>query len=330
MADHRCARRILRMALVLSVSVYVCSFTDALALDDPLWVTPSPVPRIALVIGAQHYKHADRLPEATNALNDARSVASVLADAGFSVSISEDPERDKLLAAIRDFSNKLAAIEGPVITAFFFAGHGFHSAGYNYIVPVDALPRDLMLTSVPVSHLLDELARRKAGMAVFFLDACRSELSEEGARGPRPAGRGFRQPDTPERAFLGFATNFGEVAKGFVRTSDKNSPFTAALANRVPDRGVPIEKLFKKVRGEVEQATRPEIQSPRELNSLIGDFYFHPTDRQREEERDLWMDIIGSAEVDKVDAYLRDYPDSAYAHAALLWLSSHAQETGGH
>jgi uncharacterized caspase-like protein len=329
MADYR-ARCAPRITLVLSVLVCVCEPAAQAAMehDDPRWLTPSPVPRVALVVGAQYYKHPDRLPEARNALNDARAIANVLADAGFSVSLSEDPKRDKLLADIRNFADKLEAIDGPVIAAFFFAGHGFHSRGYNYIVPVDAEPRDLMLTSLPVPHLLEKLARRKAGIAVLFLDACRSELAEEGARGPGSVSRGFHQPDTPERAFVGFATNFGDLAKGFAKDGDKNSPFTTALALLVPNRGVPIEKLFKKVRGAVEQATKPEIQSPRELNSLVGEFYFHPTDHQREEERSLWLSALGSGEVEVVEAYLQDYPDSAYAHAARLWLMSQGSEMG--
>jgi uncharacterized caspase-like protein len=310
----------------LCVAVVYCgiaavftSHSEASNPPDSRLVTPSPVPRIALVIGAQFYQDRDRMPEAINALSDARAVASVLAGASFSVTLVEDPDRKRLVSEIRSFSDRLAAIEGPAVAAFFFAGHGFQTEGFNYIVPIDAVSRDLPISSVPVTHLIDTFGRRPAGIAVMFLDACRSDLVDVADRSADAARRGFHAPEYPERAFLGFATEFGDVAKGFVRSEDKNSPFTSALTELLPAPGVPIEKLFKNVRLFVERKTSRD-QSPRELTSLVGDFYFHPTEQQREMERGLWLQALASERPDEIRSYAENYPDSAFASAALLWL----------
>src|SRR5450631_3363380 len=102
--------------------------------------TPRTVPRLALVIGAEHYETLSGVP---NALNDAEQVATRLVQFGFNfVRYVPDPKDDN---EIYDYIQELAQRAGgepeqPAIIVLFFAGHGFHEGSTNYIVPVSASP----------------------------------------------------------------------------------------------------------------------------------------------------------------------------------------------
>lgn len=62
---------------------------------------------------------------------------------------------------------------------FFFAGHGMQYANRDYLMPIDASPRDVEATAIPVSYVRERLSRCGADNVILILDACRSEGSRD-------------------------------------------------------------------------------------------------------------------------------------------------------
>src|SRR5262245_50118567 len=94
----------------------------ALAQDRNLAVAPKPAAtatetRNALVIGNSNYKNGPL----RNPVNDARSMAKALKEAGFDVILLEDATQASMQRGVRTFGDKIA--KGGV-GLFYFAGHG--------------------------------------------------------------------------------------------------------------------------------------------------------------------------------------------------------------
>ena len=104
---------------------------------------------------------------------------------------------------------------------------------------------------------------------ILILDACRNNPF---ARSFRSASRGLAFVQAPKGILIAYATAPGDVAADGGR---QNSPYTAALAKRLKTPGVPIEKMFKAVRRDVQAATGGK-QTPWESSSLTGEFSFTP------------------------------------------------------
>ncbi|SAK80382.1 caspase family protein [Caballeronia ptereochthonis] len=87
--------------------------------------------RVALVIGNAAYRAADRLAS-PNA--DAQLVADGLRTLGFATETVLNQTRTQMLDALEHFSQRASHAS---IAFVYYAGHGFESAGANYLVPVD-------------------------------------------------------------------------------------------------------------------------------------------------------------------------------------------------
>ena len=64
---------------------------------------------------------------------------------------------------------------------FFFAGHGLQHGNHDYLMPIDAHPRNANI-AIPVSYVRDRLSRCGADNVILMLDACRSEGSRDAGR----------------------------------------------------------------------------------------------------------------------------------------------------
>lgn len=63
---------------------------------------------------------------------------------------------------------------------FFFAGHGLQHANRDYLMPIDANPRDVEATGIPVNFVRERLSRCGADNVILVLDACRLIGSRHG------------------------------------------------------------------------------------------------------------------------------------------------------
>jgi hypothetical protein len=313
----------LSIAATIAAAGLTVARSSAQAPASTAFETPVDVQRVALVIGAENY---EQLPQVPNANNDAYETANALRRAGFeSIRLIRNPR----VGAIEDFVDELAKAAGPpddpAIIVFFFAGHGFQNAAFNYLVPVDARPgQELFSDSVPVINVLRALATHRAGLTIFLLDACRTTVTPETAvnlttilpRGPV----GFTTIAAPKNAIVGLATQFNTPARSAAHVGDANSPYTRALVKYIPYPAMSLDGALDQVRALVQQWTNDE-QSPEVLKGGVGSaFYFAPTARERDVEGAAWRASLATNRRECVDRYVRTHPSSLFLKPALQWL----------
>ncbi|MBR0828186.1 caspase family protein [Bradyrhizobium manausense] len=288
--------------------------------------------RVALVIGNSAYKSAPRL---TNPANDATLVGGMFKKAGFdAVDIKLDLNVADMRRALRDFGDKTRDADVAVI---YYAGHGIELDGTNYLIPTDAtLERD--------SDVLDEtIALDRALFAVepakqlrlIILDACRDNPFAKTMKrtiASRAIGRGLAkiEPTSPN-TMIAFAAKAGSTASD---GDSRNSPFAAALVERLPTPGLDLGKAFRFVRDDVLKTTGNK-QEPYVYGSLGGDDVplvaakpvatgpqASPQDGIR---RDYEL-ALQAGNRDAWEAFLQAYPDGFYAGLARAQLKNVAAE----
>jgi uncharacterized caspase-like protein len=225
--------------------------------------------RLALVIGQSAYR---TVPELPNAANDAKGMAELLGNAGFTVMAAPNLAQNEMRQAISDFAGKVSASGADTVALVFYAGHGLQIDGENYLVPVDLDPKreaDIPLQGVRLNDLLNTLGALPTRARIFMLDACRNN--------PFPAlsgaGHGLAIVDTKAGApgsFISYSTSPGAEAED---GSGADSPYTTAALTVAKQPNVPIEEVFKRIRIAVAQSTDGR-QIPWESSSLTTDFKF--------------------------------------------------------
>lgn len=218
--------------------------------------------RHALVIGNAAYAEE----KLKNPVNDARAMAKLFAELGFSVDLREDIDQRQMEEAIRDHGRKL---RGGGVGIFFFAGHGVQVNGANYLIPTGAglaSETDIKYKTVPLGYLLDHLGEANNQLNIVLLDACRNNPF----RSFRTLQRGLAQADAPTGTLIGYATAPGKVAADGV---GEHSPFTEQLLRFFREEGTSIEEVLKKTRAAVKRATG---QVPWMSTSLTGEFIPRP------------------------------------------------------
>ncbi|MCK9197720.1 MAG: DUF1566 domain-containing protein [Syntrophales bacterium] len=219
--------------------------------------------RTALVIGNSNYSSSPL----KNPVNDATDMAVALKRLGFEVILKKNVRHQEMEEAVEEFGKRLR--KGGV-GLFYYAGHGVQVSGVNYLIPIGAKinkESDVKHHTVSAEKVLDEMAEANNGLNIVLLDACRDNPY---ARSMRSSSRGLAIiSSAPEGTFISYATGPGQTAKD---GEGKNSPYTAALLRNISRPGLPIERVFKEVRSELS----PFKQTPWELSSLKGEFYFRP------------------------------------------------------
>ncbi|MBL8348342.1 MAG: caspase family protein [Rubrivivax sp.] len=224
--------------------------------------------RTALVIGNAAYETSP-LP---NAANDARAMARVLREAGFSVLLHTDIDQRQMQAALRDFGERLKAGGGTGL--FYYAGHGMQIKGRNFLIPVRshiAHEDEVAYAALDAQAVLDKMESAGNGTNILILDACRNNPF---ARSFRGAQQGLAQMDAPVGTLISFATAPGSVAIDNL-PGQVNGLFTTHLLEAIRRPALKVEDVLKQVRLGVLRASRNR-QVPWESSALVGDFYFHP------------------------------------------------------
>lgn len=252
------------------VLCYLIFATGLLALTQLMTPTQAAAEaRLALVIGQSAYR---TVPELPNAANDAKGMAELLGNAGFTVTAAPNLSQNDMRQAISDFAGKVSASGADTVALVFYAGHGLQIDGENYLVPVDLDPKreaDIPLQGVRLNDLLNTLGALPTRARIFMLDACRNN--------PFPAlsgaGHGLAIVDTKAGApgsFISYSTSPGAEAED---GSGADSPYTTAALTVAKQPNVPIEEVFKRIRIAVAQSTDGR-QIPWESSSLTTDFKF--------------------------------------------------------
>jgi hypothetical protein len=232
----------------------------------PAVVLAAPEYRTALIIGNSNYE-SGRL---NNPVNDASDMAATLKALGFEVILRKNIDLQGMEESLEELGNRL---KRGGVGLFYFAGHGVQVGGTNYLIPTGARIRkesDVKYQAMDLGKVLDELANANNSLNIVILDACRDNPF---ARSFRSATRGLAiVSSAPGGTFISYATGPGQVAQD---GTGRNSPFTSSLLEFIKTPGIPIEQVFKKVRQKLVAAG----QTPWELSSIQGDFYFYPSSK---------------------------------------------------
>lgn len=308
------------------------SWRLVMALAVGVWILASAVsvsaqatreePRIALVIGNSAY------PEAPlrNPVNDVRAIAQALRELGFTVLAHENATKRTMETAIVEFGRRLA--EGGVGT-FYYAGHGLQVRGRNYLVPVDAdidSEAATRIAAVDVELVLEQMTEAKNRVNIVILDACRNNPFERRLRG---ASRGLAAVDAARGTLVAYATAPGSVAAD---GDGKNGLYTEELLHALQVPGLKVEDVFKRVRINVARRSKG-AQTPWESSSLTGDLVVNGTGNVTtaavpapsaalDREALFWMSIKDGTDPVAFEAYLKQYPDGAFAPLARQRLAS--------
>jgi hypothetical protein len=224
--------------------------------------------RVALVIGNSAYKSVPRL---TNPANDATLVGGMFKKAGFdAVDIKLDLNVAEMRKALRDFGGKTRDAEVAVV---YYAGHGIELDGVNYLIPTDATletDSDVLDETIALDRALFAVEPAKQ-LRLIILDACRDNPFAKTMKrtiASRAIGRGLAKVEpTSPNTMIAFAAKAGSTASD---GDSKNSPFAAALVERLPTPGLDLRKAFGFVRDDVLKKTGSR-QEPYVYGSLGGD-----------------------------------------------------------
>ena len=281
--------------------------------------------RVALVLGNSAYKDAPL----TNPVNDARAIANVLRESGFSVILRENTDQRGMLSALREFGDQL---RGGGTGLFYYAGHGMQIKGRNYLIPVAAnIDREdeVAYNAVDAQAVLDKMEAAGNMANIMILDACRNNPF---ARSSRSASAGLAQMDAPVGTLVAYATSPGSVASD---GAGVNGLYTQHLLAAIRKPGNKVEDVFKQVRANVRRDSNGK-QVPWEATSLEGDFYFQgdaPSLSQAPPhagqatavdaglDAALWDAVKASTQPLEIRVYLNRYPQGKYATDARARLA---------
>jgi hypothetical protein len=313
---------------IASALLCVCPHVSA---DDDLdvYTQESAVAKHALLIGVEKYAHA---PRVANAATDASGIGSRLKNMGFAVRTVTAESETNRVGLLNAISDHLKTLHADDISVIFFAGHGFEFGSANYLVPSDATNSDALhvtTENIPVPLLVQELEKRRPGLSLIVLDACRTNpfaIADENGRALEvPSGLGAME--APLSTMIAFAAAPGKPAYSGALGA-KDSYYSDALLNDIAQADITLETLFKRVRLDVLNATDMK-QRPWENSSLLGDFYFAPGDNVKAVQRDAWLDVLQhQPTITLVGQYIAVFPGSPYTSAARRWLSDHEQSAG--
>ena len=288
---------------------------------------PARAERVALVIGNGDYEH---IPDLANPANDARVIADTLRLTGFTVLEASDADRMGMEQAIRQFGAEARNAEAAL---FFYAGHGLQYGDRNYLLPVGATadePADLRYEAVPLDLVMAELDEAAADVSLVILDACRdnplvTRLADRATALGRSGetGRGLAVVRGAAGTLIAYATAPGDLA---LDGDGQNSPFTTALAEWLPQPGMEVGLMFRKVREAVIESTGGS-QVPWVEEAILGEFYFVPqpdavagpapeADTADQAETLFWTTVAESENSADFEAYLRRFPDGVFAELA--------------
>lgn len=275
--------------------------------------------KVALVIGNSAYRHVPHLP---NPRADALAMSQAFERLGFDVTLANDVDVTELRRRLADFALKSV---GADISAIFYAGHGIEVDGQNYIIPVDARLKNVVVVGfelISLDTIISSMQPSK-GLKLVFLDACRDNPFRQTMRKgstTRSIGRGLATVEPDSGMVISYAAKAGTIAYD---GEGQHSPYTAALLKNMEEPGLELQFLFRRVRDEVIRKTKRQ-QEPFFYGSLPDrEFYLNPPSinvgrkplpkssdvesTDIDEAAVAWRLVQGSADPEDIKAFLTQY-----------------------
>ena len=222
------------MAALLLVVVGSCAFTAAAIAGD----------RVALVVGNADYRNA---PDLNSPVHDARAMASLLKNLGFTLvggGANENAHGEQMRRLVDALMVQLENAASDSIVLIYYSGHAVPFDNDNWLLPVGddwfRHREDLPHNAIGVTGLLARVSARNAGANILILEACRDSswlrsidfTTRSPTEGLVRLGRGW--PHT----MVVYAAPPGRVAYDGM---DGLSPFTEALLAAM---GAPGQRLW--------------------------------------------------------------------------------------
>ena len=222
--------------------------------------------QLALVIGNAAYEYAPL----AHPRNDAGSIAAVLREQGFKVTVAYDLNQQQLINRVDEFAARLQESQG--VGLLYYAGHGVAVDGENYLIPVNNAAIhdeiDVKKRAVSVNHVLEQLHDAGAAFTMIILDAAHSNPFPGSVRSPE---KGLAKIQSPRDALLAFAAAPGDIVLDDAKA--RNGRYARHLLHAIAADGLPVEVMFKRVRQTVMNASDGQ-QQPWFNSAFTGNFCF--------------------------------------------------------
>lgn len=212
---------------------------------QPIQDIYAPRAKFALLIGNRDYPNRKDIAPAHKNVADLKDVLQYYE---FKVKDYRDLDALEMMRVLTEFSAELRSVgetnlPGGVAVVFYFCGHGFQSAGRNYLVParVDPSSEKALSSSLRLNEdILVALPQRYPGISIALIDACRTDPFI------RKGVDDFNQIAAPEGTLVFFATRAGRPALAPI-SPDRNTFFAAAVVDvlREANGVTPIDDLFR-------------------------------------------------------------------------------------
>lgn len=321
---------------------------------DP-YLTPEPLPRLALLLGASRYA---ALPELRNVPRDVDVLYAALDDLGFSdILVVTDPCLEDIHAALTALENRirLLAPDGGATVWVFAAGHGAMDSHDQYLIPVEFDARQLADNEIhevalPSEYIEDRLEQTFAGAGVVVVDACRTPFVQPDANAaasaaaPGCARRGslvwrkLSQAAPVERIGYAGKVQIARVGVAYSTRPGAEAPeagdaerpgtYINALASalRAPDPKAAdvFRKAYETVTASANQThyrTEPDFRP-----KALGDAWLRaPGDARASTNAEIWRNVlaVGPSNPDTVRQFVANDSASEYLRPALRWLRDH-------
>jgi uncharacterized caspase-like protein len=314
------------VGLIFAFALLSCSNCKAQSFALPEGYIPKrlDVGKYALVIGVEEYISFSHVE---NAINDSKAVAAALNKAHFNfVRYLPNPETaDSILDAIKELKQQTQSGDRPALVVVYFAGHGFQARGHNFLVPKNALEASLIEDSLDVVTLLSRVKPDGHGVAVVFLDACRTvrvldaDNSSASLSAKYPAGfSGFPEFN---KIVVELSTSPGRAAQSVSNFNREHSPFSSELEAQIPRQSLSLDALHANISRKVEQDTAG-LQVPVIVKvGALTQLYMRPGPSDIAAQDAAWQEVAASNyRRNCLRDYLALYPTGAFSSAATYLI----------
>lgn len=349
-------RSVLLAAIVLIIVPSVHAASRDIGVGD-VRALPAAAKRWALVVGVNDY-HDSQITSLDGAANDARALAGALVDhSGFPtdqvvVLATDEPEERQPTRAnvLFHLSNLARLVPKDGLFVFFFAGHGVERERAAYLMPSDARLteniRILEATGIPVNDVRSWILDMGIKQVLVFLDACRNDPS---------AGRGavdnllsdtytsafdFDERNRGVEAFaVLYATAIGHRAYEY--SEKRHGYFTWAVVEALkggaanPAGEVTLSGMVDYIQQVVPKRVSIDLGAGREQKPFAevtgyrsGELVLAKvaagadTQQVSSAQLDAWAAVRESEDPAKLGEFVREYPTSPYADAAMNRMQS--------
>jgi Caspase domain/Sel1 repeat len=283
--------------------------------------------RIALLIGNQGYNA--KVGPLKNPHSDIVLVGAALGSLGFKVTEVKDADYRSIDAAIKRHIGMVRREGQGAISFVYYSGHGAADPDtkINYLIPVDVATADdeeLWNYSINLNTLVENLRAQAPGATHYVVfDACRNELNLTRRGQKALTEKGFVPMAYTPGVMVAYATAPGRTASD---SGSGGGTYAKALADEILKPGVDSMLVFTRVARRVQH----EIgQDPFLSASTMPEVYFAGNSASapapgaqadRSELERAWAFIKETEDQARLEAFIRQFGDSAYAPMARARL----------